>query len=78
MSAKRMILKTYLLLFPLIALCSFSPSNSDNMVYICVKGEVYHSKKSCRGLKNVKSDIIAVKRNVAETKYKRRPCKICY
>ena len=35
MSAKRMILKTCLLLFPLIALSSFSFSSSDNMfIYV--------------------------------------------
>ena len=43
-----------------------------------MKGEVYHSVKSCRGLKNVKSKIIAVSKSDAEGKYKRRPCKICY
>lgn len=52
--------------------------NNNNTVYICMKGEVYHSVKSCRGLKNVKSKIIAVSKSDAEGKYKRRPCKICY
>ena len=66
-----------LLLFSVIVLSSFSPSNSNEMVFICMKGEVYHSLRNCRGLRNAKSKVIAVKKNEAETKYKRRPCKIC-
>ena len=45
-----------------LSLQSFTPSskNEDVTVYICDKGKVYHSKKSCRGLKNAKSKIKAM------------------
>lgn len=70
--------KALILLLLLLVSSSFTLNNNNITVYICMKGEVYHSVKSCRGLKNVKSKIIAVSKSEAEIKYKRRPCKICY
>lgn len=78
MTKRKQIIRNILLLFVLMALSSFSPPlSNDTTVFICMKGEVYHSVKSCRGLKNVKSKIISVKKSEAEIKNKRRPCKIC-
>ena len=77
MTTGRKIIRTTILLFSLIAFSSFSTPKTNDTVYISVKGEVYHSIRDCRGLKNVKSGIIAVSKSEAEKKYKRRPCKIC-
>ena len=71
------VLRICLLLNILVTLSSFSTLNSNDKVYICMKGDVFHSMRDCRGLRNVKSKVIAVTRSEAETKYKRRPCKIC-
>ena len=71
-------LRTIMLLFLIIVLSSFSPSNTNDTVFICLKGEVYHSIRKCKGLSKAKSKIIAITKSEAETKYKRRPCKICY
>lgn len=78
MTTRRKILRTTILLFLLIAFSSFTTLNTNDTVYISVKGEVYHSMRDCRGLKNVKSKIMAVSKSEAERKYKRRACKICY
>ena len=52
-----------------------SSKNEDVTVYICEKGTVYHYKKSCQGLKNVKSKIKAM--SLEEANKTRKPCKIC-
>jgi hypothetical protein len=78
MQKYRPIYKALILLLLLLVSSSFTLNNNNNTVYICMKGEVYHSVKSCKGLRNVKSKIIAVSKSEAEKKYKRRPCKICY
>ena len=77
MTSRIKIFRTTFLLFSLIAFSSFTTLKTNDTVYISVKGEVYHSIKDCRGLKNVKSKIIAISKSEAEKKYKRRPCKIC-
>ncbi len=51
---------------------------TQTTVYLCVTGEVYHSTRSCRGLNKATHKIIAVSKQDAVNKYKRRPCKICY
>lgn len=48
----------------------------DVTVYICVTGEVYHSRLDCRGLRNATHKIKAVP--LSEAAKTRRPCKICY
>lgn len=48
----------------------------DVTVYICVTGEVYHSNRNCRGLKNARHEIKAVP--LSKVVKHRRPCKICY
>ena len=79
MQKYRPICKTLILLLLLLVSSSFAlNNNNNNIVYICMKGEVYHSKNSCKGLRNAKSKIIAISKSEAEKKYKRRPCKICY
>lgn len=70
--------KTFTVFLLLLISSSFNENNCNKTVYICMKGEVYHSAKKCRGLKSVKSKIIAVSKSKAEKKYKRRPCKLCY
>ena len=61
-----------------LALQSFSShlSMGDTTVYIVSTGKVYHSTKSCRGLKNAKHKIQTV--SLKESQKTRRPCKICY
>ena len=49
---------------------------SEQLVYICVTGKVYHSTKECRGLSNATHKIEAV--SLSEAQKARRACKICY
>ena len=49
---------------------------SEQLVYICVTGKVYHSTKECRGLSNSTHKIEAV--SLSEAQKTRRACKICY
>lgn len=49
---------------------------SDVRVYICVTGKVYHSTKSCKGLRNATHEIKSVP--LSQVENLRRPCKICY
>lgn len=49
---------------------------SEQLVYICVTGKVYHSTKECRGLGNATHKIKAV--SLSEAQKTRRACKICY
>ena len=49
---------------------------SEQLVYICVTGKVYHSTKECRGLSNAIHKIKAV--SLSEAQKTRRACKICY
>lgn len=49
---------------------------SEQLVYICVTGKVYHSTKECRGLSNATHKIKAV--SLSEAQKTRRACKICY
>lgn len=51
-------------------------SSSEQLVYICVTGKVYHSTKECRGLSNATHKIKAV--SLSEAQKTRRACKICY
>lgn len=51
-------------------------STSEQLVYICVTGKVYHSTKECRGLNNATHKIKAV--SLSEAQKTRRACKICY
>jgi len=55
---------------------SISSSTSEQLVYICVTGKVYHSTKECRGLRNATHKIKAV--SLSEAQKSRRACKICY
>lgn len=55
---------------------SFHLPMGDTTVYVVSTGKVYHATKSCRGLKNAKHQIKAVK--LKEAQKTRRPCKICY
>ena len=61
-----------------LALQSFTTHSAmgDTTVYIVSTGKVYHSTKSCRGLKNAKHKIQTV--SLKEAQKTRRPCKICY
>lgn len=62
------------------ALQSFTvdaPAFGDT-VYICTTGKVYHSTRSCKGLRNAKHPVIAMSRSDAISQYGRRACKICY
>ena len=49
---------------------------SEQLVYICVTGKVYHSTMDCRGLINATHKIKAV--SLSEGQKTRRTCKICY
>lgn len=49
---------------------------SEQLVYICVTGKVYHSTMDCRGLSNATHKIKAV--SLSEGQKTRRTCKICY
>ena len=49
-----------------------------DVVYVCVTGKVYHSTRSCRGLRKARHRVIAVTRDEAVMKYNRRACKVCY
>jgi ribosomal protein L13 len=71
-------LQIVIFLIALFTLQSFTPhlSMGDTTVYIVSTGKVYHSTKSCRGLKNTKHKIKAV--SIKEAQKNRRPCKICY
>ena len=51
-------------------------SSSEQLVYICVTGKLYHSTKECRGLSNATHKIEAV--SLSEAQKARRACKICY
>ena len=51
-------------------------SSSEQLVYICVTGKVYHSTKDCRGLSNSTHKIKSV--SLSEAQKTRRACKICY
>ena len=71
------ILTVMIAMLPLQSFTTYSTSK-DTIVYICVTGKVYHSKRSCKGLDNAKHKIIAVSKDEAISKYGRRACKICY
>jgi len=74
-------MKKALLLFILVIampLQSFTcyTNRTETIVYICVTGKVYHSRKDCRGLEKATHKIKAV--SLSEAQKTRRPCKICY
>ena len=71
-------LQISLVLAAMLVLQSFTTHSAmgDTTVYIVSTGKVYHSTKSCRGLKNSKHKIQAV--SLKEAQKTRRPCKICY
>lgn len=52
--------------------------SSRSLVYICVTGKVYHSTRSCHGLRNAKHEIRLVSETEAVGEWKRRKCKVCY
>ena len=67
-------LQIFVVLAAMLVLQSFTMG--DTTVYIVSTGKVYHSTKSCRGLKNSKHKIQEV--SLKEAQKTRRPCKICY
>ena len=59
--------------------CSASAeSDSNDKVFICVTGKVYHNTRSCRGLRKAIHEIKAVTESDAINTYGRRECRVCY
>lgn len=75
--------KLLLVLFFILSFdCSFVQAgiDSESKVWICTSSGAYayHSKRTCRGLNNCKTDIVLVTKQEAIEKFRRKPCKICY
>lgn len=63
-----------------LLLFSFHTRSTVANVYICdsAGSKVYHSSKTCRGIKVCKHQVLEVTLKDATDVYKRIACKICY